>query len=149
MKILMVCLGNICRSPIAEGVMKKYCAQLNLSWQIDSAGTINFHEGESPDIRSIITCKKHGIDISKQRAAKIDANELEQYDYVFAMDSQNLIDIQKQKHNKLINVFAILPFTNNKKTNVPDPYYGNDDDFENVYQLLDEACLKAINKILE
>jgi len=144
----MVCLGNICRSPIAEGLMKKHCQQQKLNWQIDSAGTIGFHAGEPPDVRSICCCKKHGVDISMQRASKIELQLLDTYDFIFTMDNQNLADIKNTTAIKLHHLFAILPFAEMTTSHVPDPYYGNTEDFDYVFQLLDEACIRVINKIL-
>ncbi len=95
MKILMVCLGNICRSPLAEGILKHYIKREKLDWFVDSAGTGAWHIGNPPDPRSIEVAKKHGIDISDQRARKIRSSDFEEFDVIFAMDSSNYNDLQR------------------------------------------------------
>ena len=143
----MVCLGNICRSPLAEGILQHKINQQNLDWQVDSAGTGAWHVGEQPDPRSIETARDHGIDISNQRARQFRAADLENYDLVFAMDSSNYSNIirmaktpaQEQKVELILNL--IEPRRN---VNVPDPYYGGDSGFEKVYQMLDQACDRLI-----
>ena len=152
MKILMVCLGNICRSPLAEGIMKHKIAELGLDWQVDSAGTGNWHAGDLPDHRSIATGLTHGVDIRDQRARQIKVSDFEYFDLILAMDENNLLNIRSlTKDNVLQNkVKTILSYLKNPKViNVPDPYYGTQKDFEEVYKLLDEACdsvLKSIQK---
>ena len=139
----MVCLGNICRSPLAEGILQHKINQQNLNWQVDSAGTGAWHVGERPDPRSIETARDHGIDISHQRARQFRAADLEAYDLIFAMDSSNYTNImrmattagQEQKVDLILNL--VEPGRN---VNVPDPYYGGDSGFEKVYHMLDQAC---------
>jgi protein-tyrosine phosphatase len=141
MKILMVCLGNICRSPLAEGIFKQKVAEKNLNWYVDSAGTGGWHAGELPDRRSIAIAKKYGIDLTDQRARKLQLIDLERFDLILAMDENNYqdilrlakTDVQRKKVAKILN-FA-HPHTD---ANVPDPYYDNR--FELVYDLLDKAC---------
>jgi len=148
MKILMVCLGNICRSPLAEGILKTKAQQNGLNWQIDSCGTGNWHEGNLPDSRSVTVAKNHGIDITDQRSRPITRNDLGFFDVIYVMDSsnyQNVIrlcqtDSQKEKVKLIMN--ECEPQHN---IAVPDPYYGNDG-FENVYQMLDKACEAIISK---
>ena len=137
----MVCLGNICRSPLAEGVLK---SKLNPDFYIvDSAGTSAYHIGELPDHRSIAIAKKNGIDISNQRARKFIPNDFNEFDLIYAMDIENYHNICSLSTNKsnLLKVKLILNEINPlKDLSVPDPYYGGDYGFENVYEMLDKAC---------
>ena len=137
----MVCLGNICRSPLAEGILK---SKLNPDFFIvDSAGTSAYHIGELPDHRSIAIAKKNGIDISNQRARKFIANDFNEFDLIYAMDIENYHNICSLSTNKsnLLKVKLILNEINPlKDLSVPDPYYGGDFGFENVYEMLDKAC---------
>ena len=150
MKILMVCLGNICRSPLAEGILKNKLLERGLDWTVDSAGTGFWHIGEPPDPRSVSTAKKYGLDISRQRARQIRPADLKEYDLILAMDSSNYQDIlrladngqQKSKVEMILNY--VDPGSNR---NVPDPYW-NDDGFDRVYRMLEEACDKVIEKHL-
>lgn len=137
----MVCLGNICRSPLAEGILK---SKLNPDFYIvDSAGTSAYHIGELPDHRSIAIAKKNGIDISNQRARKFIANDFNEFDLIYAMDIENYHNICSLSTNKsnLLKVKLILNEINPlKDLSVPDPYYGGGFGFENVYKMLDKAC---------
>lgn len=148
MKILMVCLGNICRSPLAEGIMKHKVQAHNLAWQVDSAGTGAWHVGELPDSRSIAVAQKHGLDITDQRARQFQATDLSQYDLIFAMDSTNYQNIVKKATNlgEREKVHMIMNMVQpGYNESVPDPYWG-DDGFENVYQMLDRACDQIVEK---
>ena len=150
MKVLMVCLGNICRSPLAEGVLKHKVQKLGLNWHIDSAGTGDWHIGELPDHRSIAIAKKYGIDLTDQRARLFKRQDLDTFDLILVMDKSNHQDImtfansdeQRQKI-KLIMNFA----RPNSNEIVPDPYLDNR--FELVYQLLDKACDSVIDAYTE
>ena len=142
MKILMVCLGNICRSPLAEGIMQKKATDMGLDWEIDSAGTGSWHTGEAPDPRSQEIAKKHGLDISNQRARSFKPYDLEVFDRIYAMDSSNYKDIIKQARNaqEATKIRMILnEVYPGENRSVPDPYW-DDDGFEQVYNLLDKAC---------
>ena len=139
----MVCLGNICRSPLAEGILK---SKLPENYIVESAGTIDMHEGNQPDKRSIEVAKKHGIDISDQKSKHIQSSDFEEYDLIFCMDQNNLKDVQSltTNENQLEKISLIL-----KNNEVPDPYWGNAQDFESVFQLLDKACdeiMENLNK---
>ena len=146
----MVCLGNICRSPLAEGILKNKLLERGLDWTVDSAGTGFWHIGEPPDPRSVSTAKKYGLDISRQRARQIRPADLKEYDLILAMDSSNYQDIlrladngqQKSKVEMILNY--VDPGSNR---NVPDPYW-NDDGFDQVFRMLEEACDKVIEKHL-
>ena len=139
----MVCLGNICRSPLAEGILQ---SKLDANFfSVDSAGTAAYHIGELPDLRSIAVAKKHGIDISNQKARKFDIKDFIEFDIIYAMDKENYQNICSLAKNKteLQKVKMILDEVKpSQNLSVPDPYYGGDDGFQNVYQLLDEACEK-------
>ena len=145
----MVCLGNICRSPLAEGILK---SKLNPdSFFVDSAGTAAHHIGESPDHRSIAVAKKNGIDISNQKARKFSSDDFNEFDLIYAMDTENYQNICSLAQNKtdLIKVKMILNEINpSKNLSVPDPYYGGVHGFENVYDMLDKACSKIASNYL-
>lgn len=148
MKILMVCLGNICRSPLAEGIMK---TKLPDNYFVDSAGTISIHEGEHPDKRAIKTAANHNIDISKQRSRPITRADFENFDKIYCMDVDVLADVvsktkneeQRQKVSLFLEVLG-----DHKNAEVPDPYWGDMSDFEDVFQLLDRGCDAIKNQIL-
>lgn len=148
MKILMVCLGNICRSPLAEGIMQHKAGQAGLDWTVDSAGTGSWHTGELPDRRSIRTARENGIDISGQRARQFRADDFDRFDRIFVMDTQNLRDVlrqartdeQRDKVDLILN--QIHP---GQECSVPDPYY-DDDGFEEVFNMLDAACEAFLNR---
>ena len=137
----MVCLGNICRSPLAEGILKSKVNSDEIF--VDSAGTAAYHVGNFPDNRSIEVTKKHGIDITNQRARKFIKEDFDNFDLIYAMDEsnyQNILSLAKGEDD-IQKVKLILNETNpNQNLSVPDPYYGGDQGFENVYQMLDKAC---------
>ena len=148
MKILMVCLGNICRSPLAEGILRHKARQRGLNWHIESAGTGAWHVGEAPDPRSQRIAKQNGIDISKQRAQKFNAYHLEAFDLIFAMDSSNYQDIirhakTEEEKNKVQLIMNMVQPGMNKA--VPDPYY-DDHLYATVFNMLDEACEMIVEK---
>lgn len=141
MKILMVCLGNICRSPLAEGLLQSKIDQKGLNWKVDSAATSNWHTGKSPDTRAQSIARKHGLNISNQRARQLCKEDFDAFDLILAMDSSNYQNIlhlaENGQHRKKVK--QILAFTDDTDKNVPDPYF-DDNGFEYVYQLLDNAC---------
>ena len=142
MKVLMVCLGNICRSPLAEGILESKVNKLGLDWLVDSAGTSAYHVGELPDHRSIATAKTHGIDISGQRARQFVPSDFEAFDLILVMDAsnyQNVVRLAKTESAKQKVMMVMNLAEPNKNIQVPDPYYGNDG-FELVYEMLDSAC---------
>jgi protein-tyrosine phosphatase len=139
--ILMVCLGNICRSPLAEGLLAAKCE--NLPVVVDSAGTSAYHIGHQPDPRSQHIATINGINIGDQRARELMSSDLETFDLIYAMDSSNYTNILKLAKNEQDKkkVRLILNESNpGKNLAVPDPYFGGDQGFENVYNLLDDAC---------
>jgi protein-tyrosine phosphatase len=146
MKILMVCLGNICRSPLAEGIMKEKAAQRGLDWEIDSAGTGSWHIGERPDPRSILTARQYGLDITGQRARQFKTADLDRFDLILAMDESNYQDILRHTNGRAQSekVRLILDYVEpGRRRSVPDPYW-DDDGFDQVYRMLDEACERII-----
>ncbi|MDX1364486.1 low molecular weight protein-tyrosine-phosphatase [Arenibacter latericius] len=146
-KVLMVCLGNICRSPLAEGILKEKIDSDKVF--VDSAGTANYHIGKQPDPRSIAVAKKHGIDISGQRCRQFTKEDFKKFDYIYAMDKDNYANILALATNSLEQqkVKLILHKKPSSEQEVPDPYYGGDDGFENVFQLLDSACEQIAEEI--
>ncbi|MDQ3047080.1 MAG: low molecular weight phosphotyrosine protein phosphatase [Bacteroidota bacterium] len=142
-KVLMVCLGNICRSPLAEAILREKAKKMNLEVEIDSAGTSNYHIGHQPDKRTIDNAGKHGIDVSGLRGRQFSTSDYDQFHHIFVMDSSNYSDVTSLARNEkdLAKVEMILnrvyPGSN---MSVPDPYFGGEQGFENVYILLDKAC---------
>ena len=144
----MVCLGNICRSPLAEGIMK---TKLPENFMLDSAGTISMHEGEHPDKRAIKTAANHNIDISKQRSRPITTKDFENFDKIYCMDVDVLADVvsktKNEEQRQKISLFLEAAGDHNH-TEVPDPYWGDMKDFEEVFQLLDKGCDKIAENLL-
>ena len=142
----MVCLGNICRSPLAEGIMRTKVHEQGLDWQIDSAGTGSWHVGNPPDPRSRSVAQQYGIDISGQRARQFKAGDLDEFDLVFAMDASNYQNILKHATDSRqeAKVHLIMNVADpGRNQGVPDPYW-DDDGFEQVYQMLNRACESII-----
>ncbi len=141
-KILMVCLGNICRSPIAEGILQDKLKQRGLPAIVDSAGTSGWHAGEPPDQRAIEVCLKHKIDIRKQRSRLFTPDDFKHFDLIFTMDSANFISVNSmatsQADRKKVKLI-LSEIDKEVNADIPDPYYGGDDGFENVYQMLNNA----------
>jgi protein-tyrosine phosphatase len=149
-KVLFVCLGNICRSPAAEGVFRHMVNEAGLSGKIkiDSAGTGGWHEGESPDPRMIHHARQRGYDLSDLEARQIRAPEdLHEYDYILTMDNSNLknvlaLDVKKQHQGKIKPLVSFCKVHAVKE--VPDPYYKAEDGFEHVLDLLEDACRELL-----
>jgi Protein-tyrosine-phosphatase len=140
MKILMVCLGNICRSPLAHGVMQHLVEKEGLDWHIDSAGTGGWHVGEPPDRRAIAVARRHGIDISAQHAQQLHPDHLDKFDRIFTMDRSNLRNVLALADTPAQRARIEL-FLGNRE--VPDPYYDNAM-FEPVYQLVEARCTELV-----
>ncbi len=142
-KILIVCLGNICRSPLAEGILLKLVHEKKLPFIIDSAGTANYHIGEAPDQRTTTNAKKHGIDLSALRAREFKAKDFNEFDKIFVMDKSNLTNVLRlaptEKDKKKVDLLLNLSHPR-KNLEVPDPYYGSEESFEMVFQLIYKAC---------
>ena len=145
MKILMVCLGNICRSPMAEGILRKKIEEAGLSYTIDSAGTGAWHAGEHPDRRAVMTAKKFGVDISKLIARKFTAKDFEKFDRIYVMDLANLRDVLSLARTETDRKKVQLLLDNNLE--VPDPWYGGDEGFTEVFNMMDKACDTLLIKL--
>lgn len=149
-KILMVCLGNICRSPLAEGLLASKLPKEKFI--VDSAGTGNYHIGKQPDPRSIETAKKNGIDISNQKARQFSLNDFSKFDYIFAMDNTNyndIINLAKNEEEKAKVTLILDHLFPGDNVDVPDPYYGLQNGFDMIYQMLDESCDNLSKKLIE
>lgn len=148
MKFLMVCLGNICRSPLAQGILEKKTKHLDV--YVDSAGTAAYHIGEKPDSRTIEIAEKYNIDITQQRARKFSIQDFKDFDKIYAMDIQNynnIIALANSNSDKK-KVSLILNEKNPSYIqSIPDPYYGGQEGFENIYYMLDEVCEIIKNKL--
>jgi protein-tyrosine phosphatase len=148
-QILMVCLGNICRSPLAEGILASKLPKDK--FRVDSAGTGSWHIGHTPDERSIATAKKNGLDISNQRGRQFSSSDFNTFDYIFVMDSSNyetVISLAKnQEHKDKVRMILDELFPN-ENVDVPDPYFGLPNGFNMVYQMLDEVCDVISEKLI-
>ena len=142
MKILMVCLGNICRSPLAHGILEHLVKEKNLNWEIDSAGTGNWHIGEKPDRRSIAVAQKYGVDITNQSCRQFDITDFEKYDHILTMDQNNLSDVISLAFGD-DGVEKVRLFLKNGI--VPDPYH-DDNQFEPVYLMIEKRCKEIITE---
>lgn len=151
-KILFVCLGNICRSPLAEGVFASYVSQKGYDavLRCDSAGTAGYHIGSDPDHRSIKTARDYGIELC-HKGRKLSLADFQEFDYILAMDQNNYRDIQDlgRKANGKANVFLFRDFDPEGKGDVPDPYYGGMPDFEEVYQMCYRTSENLLTYILK
>jgi len=147
-KILMVCLGNICRSPLAEGILK---SKLNPEkYQVDSCGTSSYHIGSKPDTRSIKIAKEHQIDITDQRAAQFNISHFDQYHTIYAMDRsnyQNIIKLARNTEDESKVKLILDELQLSETLDVPDPYYGGERGFEEVFEMLDQACNTITSKL--
>ncbi|WP_452223009.1 low molecular weight protein-tyrosine-phosphatase [Lacinutrix chionoecetis] len=147
-RILMVCLGNICRSPLAHAIL---ASKLDAEhFEVDSAATSNYHIGDLPDKRSIAVARKNGLDITSQRGRQFKVDDFETYDYIYVMDKSNFENVVKMARNvdDISKVKLILNESHpNKDLEVPDPYYGGDAGFDKVYAMLDEACNSIAKKL--
>jgi protein-tyrosine phosphatase len=144
-KILFVCLGNICRSPLAEGILLHLKEKQNLALEVDSAGTANYHVGEAPDKRTIANAKKNGVDLSSLRARQFSVLDFDSFDKIYVMDTsnyRNVVSLAKTDvHKKKVSLFLTEVYKE-EGLEVPDPYYGSEHDFEQVFQLVYKACEK-------
>ncbi len=147
MKILMVCLGNICRSPLAEGILQAKAAAAGLNWQIDSAGTNGYHIGEAPHPLSQKVAKINGIDISRQRARRFRATDFEEFDRIYAM-AEDVIHEMKSIARQRFDASKVDLLMNElhpgKDLDVPDPWYGTEPGYHDVYAMISQACDKLI-----
>lgn len=144
----MVCLGNICRSPLAEGILQSKVHRDKV--RVDSAGTAGYHVGHLPDDRSIAVAQNHGIDISHQRCRKFTVDDFDYFNLIYVMDQgnyQEVIALARDKYDKEKVQFILNEVHPNSNQSVPDPYFGGEAGFENVYQMLNEACDVIASKI--
>jgi len=148
MKILMVCLGNICRSPLAEGILQDKADRVGLHWTEDSAGTAGYHIGETPHHLSQKVAKLNGIDISNQKGRKFQKEDILYYDKIYVMDNSNYNDVKdicgnnwkEEKVDLLLN--ELFP---GEDRDIPDPWYGGEDGFQVVFEMIDRACERIVS----
>jgi protein-tyrosine phosphatase len=147
-KILMVCLGNICRSPLAEGLLKSKVDPDNI--HVDSAGTGDWHIGQLPDERSIKVANEHGIDITDQRGRQFNTSDFDQFDLIYVMDNSNYSDVlslaRDERDRKKVHLILNEVFPNDN-LDVPDPYMGGESGFKRVYDMLDQATDKILERL--
>jgi len=149
MKILMVCLGNICRSPLAEGILQHKADKAKLGWKVDSAGTANYHVGDPPHHLSQKVAKMNGIDISHERGRQFKKEDMLEFDRIYVMDKENYVGVRRQskdlwdeeKTGLILN--ELYP---GEDLEVPDPWSGPEEDYHEVFNMLDKACDKIIEK---
>jgi protein-tyrosine phosphatase len=149
MKILMVCLGNICRSPMAEGILQDKTFKAGLTWSIESAGTNSYHTGEPPHPLSQKVAKMNGIDIGQQRARRFTASDFKVYDKIYALAEDVVQDMKRIAGNKFDNNKVDLLMNElypGKNMDVPDPWYGPEEGYHEAYKMIEKACNKIIEK---
>ncbi|MGV6802442.1 MAG: low molecular weight protein-tyrosine-phosphatase [bacterium] len=147
-KVLFVCLGNICRSPAAEGLFRKAASEIRLPVYVDSAGTGAWHIGKAPDHRMIKAAKYRDVDISRLQARQVELADFYEFDYILAMDLSNQADLfSMAPGNRDADIRLFLDFANCEEREVPDPYYGGSDGFEKVLNLLEQACKGFLDHI--
>jgi protein-tyrosine phosphatase len=148
-KILMVCLGNICRSPLAEGILASKLPATKFT--VDSAGTGDWHIGNAPDARSIAAAKNHNLDISNQKARQFTASDFVTYDHIYVMDQSNYKNVlnlaENEEHKNKVQII-LNELYQNENVDVPDPYFGMTNGFEIVYTMLDEVCDIIADKLI-
>ena len=145
----MVCLGNICRSPVAEGVMKAKLEKYKIKGEVDSAGLLSYHSGSNPDKRAIASAACNNIDISGQKARQFVKQDFKNFDFIFTMDEDIHKEVLKMATSKedTNKVHLLLEFSGNSADkNVPDPYYGSKENFTHAYELIENACEKIAAK---
>jgi protein-tyrosine phosphatase len=150
MKILFVCLGNICRSPMAEGILKKKFKERGIAGTIHSAGFEPYHEGQHPDPRSVATAGKHDIDISGKVARLFTVEDFDRYDRILVMDAMNHADVMRvarDEHDRRKVDYLLNLVEEGKNDEVPDPYYGGAGGFDRVYAMMEAACERLVEGI--
>lgn len=148
--VLMVCLGNICRSPLAEGILQHKAREAGLNWQVDSAGTNGYHIGEAPHPLSQKIARLHGIDISRQRARKFIADDFQRFDKIYAM-AEDVLDDMKRIGGKKFDATRTDLLMNEcwpgSSRDVPDPYYGPEPGYQEVFDMIGQACDKILERL--
>ena len=150
-KILVVCKGNICRSPLAHGLLNKKAKEQNLPWTIDSAGTAHWHIGKLPDKRSIKVAAEHDLDITYQRGRQFQVSDFDQFDEIYVMDNYNLsmvLDLSRSEVDRAKVDLIMNQLKPGQNLNVPDPFHHGEDNFQEVYRVLDKVTDKMIEKEL-
>jgi protein-tyrosine phosphatase len=149
-KVLFVCLGNICRSPIAEGVFQHMVNEKNIEMVVDSAGTASYHLGELPDKRARQVCEERGIKLT-HRARAFSKTDFDEFDYILAMDNQNLTNILKLKPAQSKATVQLMRDFDPKHrgAEVPDPYYGEMDGFVEVFEMLEQCCEVLLEEVIK
>lgn len=148
--ILMVCMGNICRSPMAEGALRQRLAAAGLAQalRVDSAGTSRAHAGEPPDPRAVACAARHGVDIAAQRARGLEPEDYDRFDYLLCADRSVLHDAGVRKPRTAhAQVVLLLDWAGQGRRDVPDPYYGGSRDFEHVWRLVDAAAAEIVARV--
>jgi protein-tyrosine phosphatase len=152
MKILMVCLGNICRSPLAEGILQEKAFKAGLNWSVESAGTNGYHNGEAPHHLSQKVARLNGIDISRQRSRKFTVADFDSYDKIYAMAADVVDDMRRIAGKKFVPAKVELLMNElhpAKDMDVPDPWYGTEPGYHDVYKMIDAACEAIIQKAID
>ncbi|MCL5041243.1 MAG: low molecular weight phosphotyrosine protein phosphatase [Gammaproteobacteria bacterium] len=148
MKVLFVCLGNICRSPSAEGVFSQRLAQRpQLQVAMDSAGTAGYHIGKAPDARAVAAARKRGVDIGGLRARQVSAEDFHRFDLILAMDRSNLADLRRLDPGNGAELHLFMEYAPDQPLEVPDPYYGGDQGFEQVLDMLEAASDALLDEL--
>ena len=153
MKILMVCLGNICRSPLAEGILRKKLNETGITHiTVDSAGTSGHHSGENPDPRSIRNAKKNGVDIADIVSRKFSVSDFDRFDRIYVMDHSNYNNVlslaRHEEDREKVELFLNVLHPGRNKA-VPDPWYGGEEGFQEVFELVDQACDALVKQLQE
>lgn len=152
MKLLMVCLGNICRSPMADGLLRKKVKDNGLNVTVDSAGTANYHVGKKPDERMIATARKFGVNLEELRARQFSSTDFDEFDLIYAMDKsnyRNIVSLARNENDKKKVQLILNELYPGQDLEVPDPYYGGEQGFVDVYKMLDDATDLILNKLKE
>lgn len=147
-RVLMVCLGNICRSPLAQGILESKVTSTKIF--VDSAGTAAYHVGKLPDKRSIRVAQENGINITNQTARQFTVADFDNFDYIYAMDESNyrhILKLARTKEDEQKVTLILREIYPNVNNSVPDPYYGGTDGFKKVFKMLDEACANIAQKL--
>jgi protein-tyrosine phosphatase len=151
-RILMTCLGNICRSPLAEGVLKHKLEEHQINdIEVDSAGTSSYHIGDPPDARTIANAREHGIEISHLVARQFTVHDFDNFDKIYVMDESNLknvLELARDEKDKAKVEMILNVLHPGQNMPVPDPYFGGEQGFENVFNLLDQASDRIINNLI-